>query len=202
MAEVGAALDAGIEVIVTDHHQPGEKLPECPILHPALSGYPFGELCATGVAYKLAAALRGERAAEAELDLVALATVADLVPLRGENRALVRRGLAVARRARRPGLRALLAIGVGRARAPRRGRLRLPARSADQRRRSALPRRRRGRADAHRRRRAGGGRSRPSSSAPTASAGQVELEVLAAAERARAELPPELADARRPGARR
>ena len=107
--EVGAALDAGIEVIVTDHHQPGDELPPCPILHPALSGYPFSELCATGVAYKLAAALRGERAAEADLDLVALATVADLVPLRGENRALVRRGLEVARRARRPGLRALLA---------------------------------------------------------------------------------------------
>ena len=109
VAEVEAALAAGIEVIVTDHHQPGEKLPDCPILHPALSGYPFAELCATGVAYKLAAALRGERAAEAELDLVALATVADLVPLRGENRALVRRGLAVARRARRPGMRALIA---------------------------------------------------------------------------------------------
>ena len=53
--------------------------------------------------------MRGERGAEPELDLVALATIADLVPLRGENRALVRRGLEVARRARRPGLRALLA---------------------------------------------------------------------------------------------
>ena len=55
------------------------------------------------------AALRGPAAVEPELDLVALATVADLVPLRGENRALVRRGLAEARRARRPGLRALIA---------------------------------------------------------------------------------------------
>jgi single-stranded-DNA-specific exonuclease len=107
--EVEAARAAGIEVIVTDHHQPGEALPECPILHPAISGYPFGELCATGVAYKLAVALHGAEATERELDLVALATVADLVPLRGENRALVRRGLAVARRARRPGIRALLA---------------------------------------------------------------------------------------------
>ncbi len=107
--EVGAALDAGIEVIVTDHHQPGTELPDCPILHPSVSGYPFEELCATGVAYKLATALRTPEATESELDLVALATVADLVPLRGENRALVRRGLEVARRARRPGLRALLA---------------------------------------------------------------------------------------------
>ena len=92
------------------------------------------------------------RRAERELDLVALATVADLVPLRGENRALVRRGLAVARRARRPGMRALMAVAVDGPGAPRRGRLRLPPRAADQRRRAPLPRRRRGRADADRRR--------------------------------------------------
>jgi single-stranded-DNA-specific exonuclease len=109
IAEVDAAQRAGMEVIVSDHHQPGEQLPDCPILHPAVSGYPFSELCATAVAYKLACALRGAEAVAGELDLVALATVADLVPLRGENRALVRRGLAEARRARRPGLRALMA---------------------------------------------------------------------------------------------
>jgi len=67
------------------------------------------------VAYKLAAALRGSEAVRCELDLVALATVADLVPLRGENRSLVRRGLAEARRARRPGLRALMAAASVRA---------------------------------------------------------------------------------------
>jgi len=108
VAEVAAARAGGIEVIVTDHHQPGEELPDCPILHPTVSGYPCGELCATGVAYKVSVALRGREATAGQLDLVALATVADLVPLRGENRALVRRGLAEARRARRPGLRALL----------------------------------------------------------------------------------------------
>jgi single-stranded-DNA-specific exonuclease len=107
---VAAAQAAGIEVIVTDHHEPGAELPECPILHPVVSGYPFEQLCAAGVAYKLAVALRGREAADAELDLVALATVADLVVLHGENRSLVRRGLAVARRARRPGLRALMTI--------------------------------------------------------------------------------------------
>ena len=106
--EVKAAADAGLEVIVTDHHQPSERLPECPVLHPVVSGYPCEELCATGVAYKLAAALCGDDA-DADLDLVALATVADLVPLRGENRALVRKGLELARLARRPGLRALIA---------------------------------------------------------------------------------------------
>jgi single-stranded-DNA-specific exonuclease len=108
-AEVAAARRAGIEVIVTDHHQPGDQTPDCPVLHPALSGYECQELCGTGVAYKLSAALRGEEGAAHDLDLVALATVADMVPLRGENRVLVRRGLAEARRARRPGLRALMA---------------------------------------------------------------------------------------------
>ena len=83
---------AGIEVIVTDHHEPGDRAARLPVLHPRLSGYPCGELCATGVAYKLSAALLGPDEAERELDLVALATVADLVPLRGENRALVRAG--------------------------------------------------------------------------------------------------------------
>jgi single-stranded-DNA-specific exonuclease len=107
--EVAVARRSGMEVVVTDHHEPGERLPECLILHPRLSGYPCGELCATGVAYKLSVALLGSERAEYDLDLVALATVADLVPLRGENRALVRAGLAVARTARRPGLRALCA---------------------------------------------------------------------------------------------
>ncbi|MGH2994634.1 MAG: single-stranded-DNA-specific exonuclease RecJ, partial [Solirubrobacterales bacterium] len=96
--EVAAARAAGIEVIVTDHHTPDERLPDCPIVHPRLSGYPCPDLCATGVAHKLSAALReraglGAGSAESELDLVALATVADLVPLVGENRTLVRRGL-------------------------------------------------------------------------------------------------------------
>ncbi len=105
--EVALARSLGIEVVVTDHHQPGGELPDCPILHPALDGYPFEQLCGTAVAWKLACALRGEDR-EDDLDLVALATVADVVPLVGENRSLVRRGLEVARRARRPGLRALL----------------------------------------------------------------------------------------------
>jgi single-stranded-DNA-specific exonuclease len=115
--EVAAARAAGLEVIVTDHHAPGERLPECPIVHPRISSYPCSDLCATGVAYKLSAALRerggiGAAGADDDLDLVALATVADLVPLTGENRAMVRRGLAEARRASRPGLRALIAAAA------------------------------------------------------------------------------------------
>ena len=152
VAEVAAARAAGIEVIVTDHHQPGPELPDAPILHPVVSGYPCAELCATAVAFKLAVALHGAEACERELDLVALATVADLVPLRGENRALVRRGLAEARRARRPGDAGADRRRRGRRRAPRRGRLRVPPRAADQRRRAPLPGGRRRRADADRRR--------------------------------------------------
>ncbi|MGV1047977.1 MAG: single-stranded-DNA-specific exonuclease RecJ [Solirubrobacterales bacterium] len=138
VAEVKLAHELGMEVVVTDHHQAGPELPDCPILHPELSGYPFASLCGTAVAWKLACALREGTGlpgptlqvgpggpvpgaegdlngsglkgnAEADLDLVALATVADVVPLIGENRALVKRGLAVMRRAQRPGLRALMA---------------------------------------------------------------------------------------------
>lgn len=107
--QVGLAKELGMEVVVTDHHQAGETLPECPILHPELDeSYPFAELCGTAVAWKLATALGGA-ASHSDLDLVALATVADLVPLVGENRTLVKRGLEEVRRSQRPGLRALVA---------------------------------------------------------------------------------------------
>jgi single-stranded-DNA-specific exonuclease len=113
VAEVELAKELGMEVVVTDHHQAGETLPGCPILHPGLDeGYPFAELCGTAVAWKLAIALReavGTTASHDDLDLVALATVADLVPLIGENRTLVKRGIEEVRRAQRPGLRALIA---------------------------------------------------------------------------------------------
>ncbi len=106
--EVRLAQELGMAMLVTDHHQQAEALPDCAILHPEVSGYPFESLCGTAVAWKLACALRdGE--AEEDLDLVALATVADVVPLVGENRSLVKRGLAEIRRAQRPGLRALMA---------------------------------------------------------------------------------------------
>ncbi len=113
VAEVRLARELGIETIVTDHHQAGAELPDCPILHPQLSNYPFPSLCGTAVAWKLACALReaagvGSPDDEPDLDLVALATVADVVPLVGENRSLVKRGLVEMRRARRAGLRALM----------------------------------------------------------------------------------------------
>ncbi len=106
--EVRLARELGIETIVTDHHQAGDELPDCPILHPEISGYPFASLCGTAVAWKLSCALRESEQLE-DLDLVALATVADVVPLVGENRSLVKRGLVEMRRTRRVGLRALMA---------------------------------------------------------------------------------------------
>jgi single-stranded-DNA-specific exonuclease len=113
--EVAAARAAGIDVVVTDHHSPRADgvLPDAPIVHPAVCGYPCVDLCAAGVAYKLAAALlaaagRDPAQADGDLDLVALATIADCVPLRGENRRLVRAGLRALATTKRPGLRALM----------------------------------------------------------------------------------------------
>jgi single-stranded-DNA-specific exonuclease len=106
--EVALARSLGMDVIVTDHHQRAEELPDCPILHPEIDGYPFTDLCGTAVAWKLACALRGTSDASRDLDLVALATVADVVPLVGENRSLVRRGLEQLRLMRRPGMKALV----------------------------------------------------------------------------------------------
>jgi single-stranded-DNA-specific exonuclease len=57
VAEIDRALAAGVEVVVTDHHKPGDRLPACPVVHPALGSYPFPSLCGTGVAFKLGQAL-------------------------------------------------------------------------------------------------------------------------------------------------
>ena len=115
--EVAAARAAGMDVVVTDHHSPRAdgRLPDAPIVHPALGGYPCPELCAAGVAYKLAGALLAASGADPagadeDLDLVALATVADVVALTGENRRLVREGLKVLAATRKVGLRALMRV--------------------------------------------------------------------------------------------
>ncbi|MEO8688377.1 MAG: single-stranded-DNA-specific exonuclease RecJ [Solirubrobacteraceae bacterium] len=117
VAEVAAAKAAGMDVVVTDHHTPRAdgSLPDATIVHPRLGGYPCPDLCAAGVAYKLAQALlqaAGEDpvAADEDLDLVALATVADVVSLTGENRRLVRAGLRKLAGTRKPGLRALMDV--------------------------------------------------------------------------------------------
>jgi single-stranded-DNA-specific exonuclease len=114
---VAVARAAGLDVIVTDHHRPGDPLPDCTIVHPALGGYGCPELCAAGVVLKLseglfAAAGRDPVEAAEDADLAALATVCDLVPLHGENRRIVREGLVALGRTRKPGLRALMEVGA------------------------------------------------------------------------------------------
>jgi len=110
VAEVAEAKRLGVDVIVTDHHRPGETLPDCPIVATRPSGYPFPELCGTGVVHKLAQALLGadHPAVTRHLDLVALATIADVVPLVDENRSLATAGLRGLARTQKPGLRALM----------------------------------------------------------------------------------------------
>lgn len=113
---VGRATTEGMDVVVTDHHQPGPELPPAvAVVNPAReeSAYAFDGLSGAGVAFKLAVELhrgRGRPLEEANqhLDLVALGTIADRVPLVDENRVLVRAGLAAMARSRKPGVRALL----------------------------------------------------------------------------------------------
>ncbi|HEX5308190.1 MAG TPA: single-stranded-DNA-specific exonuclease RecJ [Solirubrobacteraceae bacterium] len=115
--EVALARSLGIETIVSDHHRvrADGELPDGALVHPGVCGYPCPDLCATAVAHKLAQAclqLAGRDPAELDedLDLVALATIADVVPLLGENRSLTRRGLRALAGTAKPGLRALMAV--------------------------------------------------------------------------------------------
>jgi single-stranded-DNA-specific exonuclease len=111
VSEVVEAKALGLDVVVTDHHRPGDELPECPVVATRPSAYPFPELCGTGVVYKLAEALDVD--VTRHLDLVALATIADVVPLVDENRALASAGLLELARTQNVGLQALMvAAGV------------------------------------------------------------------------------------------
>ena len=123
--EVRYASDSGIDMIITDHHQPGDVLPDAvAVLDPKRPEceFPFRELAGVGVAFNLARAFRA-RLYESGffssttlpnlkkyLDLVAIGTVSDVVPLLGENRILVKTGLEVATVGRRPGVAALKKI--------------------------------------------------------------------------------------------
>jgi single-stranded-DNA-specific exonuclease len=110
--EVAAARAGGLEVVVTDHHRAGEELPGCPVVGPYRGEYPFRELCGTGVVWKLGQALLGadSQALARHLDLVAVATVADVVPLLDENRGLAVAGLRALARTQKPGLRELMRV--------------------------------------------------------------------------------------------
>ncbi len=112
---VAAARELGIDAVITDHHEPGPRLPQAfAVVNPRRSdcGYPFKSLAGVGVAFKVATALYAAagrpRDAEDLLDLVALGTIADVVPLTGENRAMVMWGLDRLSRPARPGIGALL----------------------------------------------------------------------------------------------
>ena len=116
VAAVKRAKELGVDVIITDHHEPGDELPPAvAIVNPKLGDYPFTELCGAGVAFKLAQVVLG--ATEHKLlpgqekwwlDMVGIATIADMVPLTGENRVLAWFGLHVLKKSRRPGLQQLL----------------------------------------------------------------------------------------------
>ena len=134
--EVARREALGMEVVVTDHHAPRADgaLPRAPIVHPALCGYPCaGPVRDGGRLQARAGAVDGaggrDRSASSgrsDLDLVALATIADVVPLLGENRTLVRRGLRALAGTTKPGLRALMAVAR---RGPRAGSTSAPSRS-------------------------------------------------------------------------
>lgn len=121
--EVAYAASLGIETVITDHHMPREILPGAAAVvdpHREDCGYPFPDLCGAGVAFKLLCALEGERGyglLEQYADFLAIGTVADVVPLTGENRYFVRRGVEQLRDSIRPGIRELIAAaGVERER--------------------------------------------------------------------------------------
>lgn len=115
---VAKAKEFGIDVIITDHHEPKEVLPDAvAIVNPKVGDtYPFSGLCGAGVVFKLVQALIAQDTTltlkpgweKWWLDMVGIATIADMVPLTGENRALAHYGLQVLRKSRRPGLQHLL----------------------------------------------------------------------------------------------
>ncbi len=110
LAEIARARELGLKTIVTDHHQCLAELPEGPVVNPHRpdSEYPYKQLCGTGVALKLIQALSGVDALEGYLDRAALATVADIVPLTGENRVIVSEGLKRIELGACAGLKAML----------------------------------------------------------------------------------------------
>lgn len=116
--EIDYAASVGIDTIVTDHHKPGDKLPNAvAVLNPHRIDcrYPFKDLCGVGVAFKLAAALVSDTVSQQDLlyeyaDLITIGTIGDIVPLVGENRQFVKKGLEIIRDMPRPGVTALIDV--------------------------------------------------------------------------------------------
>jgi len=119
VAEIADLKARGVDVIVLDHHEPKSALPDCvAIVNPKMeANSAFEYLCSVGIVFKLCHALLKTRAApgfdlKASLDLVALGTVADIVPLHKENRILVQRGMTELARSKRPGIRKLMEVAA------------------------------------------------------------------------------------------
>ncbi|MDP3900307.1 MAG: single-stranded-DNA-specific exonuclease RecJ [bacterium] len=119
VGEINFGKNLGTDIIVTDHHEAPDELPDCLIINPKVPGetYPFDGLAGCGVAFKLAQALlkkSQKKAAEVFekwlLDLVAIGTIADLMPLLDENRVLVKYGLVVLNKTQRVGLKQLIKV--------------------------------------------------------------------------------------------
>jgi len=111
---IALANELGLQTIVTDHHRPAETLPDTTVINPLVGDYPDHYLCGGGVAFKLCEALIGREAALEYIDIAALATVADIVTLTGENRVITKLGLDSMNRRPRPGIAALRdAAGMG-----------------------------------------------------------------------------------------
>jgi len=108
--EAKLAGNLGLDLIITDHHQQTGPLPEALAVvnpHRTDSTYPFKDLAGAGVAYKLAEAILGKEAAVSLLDLAAMGTMADVVPILGENRIIVKAGIEMINNTERPGVQAL-----------------------------------------------------------------------------------------------
>lgn len=115
-AEVEFALDLGVDVIVTDHHEVSETVPDCIVVNPKQSDcqYPCKTLCGAGVALKLVEAMGGREIISDYFDLACVATIADLVPLLDENRLIVQLGLNALSEGKNIGMhRLLLSQGLG-----------------------------------------------------------------------------------------
>jgi single-stranded-DNA-specific exonuclease len=114
LAEIDSIKRAGINVIVVDHHQPKSELPDCLLVNPKTTNSGFDYLCSVGLIFKLCHALLKTRRIDFDLkttlDLVALGTVADIVPLHGDNRVFVRSGSTMIERSRRPGIAKLMEV--------------------------------------------------------------------------------------------
>jgi single-stranded-DNA-specific exonuclease len=117
IAEIAALKNSGVDVLIFDHHEPKSDLPDCvAVVNPKIGAEDFATyLCSVGIVFKLCHALLKTRPVpdfdlKSRLDLVALGTVADIVPLHLENRILVRAGARQIAKSRRPGLRKLMEI--------------------------------------------------------------------------------------------